>query len=167
MASRLPTISEMPPTLNARVKLPVQSRTSPKNYGPTVPPRLPAPLIRPMPTPATDGGSTSVGSVQNGPKRPRKVATASVRKMRMPTVLCARELRRQQKDAGAGRGGDHVPLALPAPIGAARHQQHRDDAHGVRQRGKQPDRWIESPVSLSTVGSQKLTPHSAISARKL
>ena len=46
------------------IELPVNSRANPKKYGPTVPSRLPAPL--PMPMPATVGGSTSVGSDQNG-----------------------------------------------------------------------------------------------------
>src|SRR5690242_21447472 len=63
--------SDTPPIARAREKLPVCVLAMPKNQGPTVPPRLPTPLIRPIPTPATLAGSTSPGRVQNGPKRPR------------------------------------------------------------------------------------------------
>src|SRR5215469_1301153 len=78
-ATRLAAISATPPAVSAASKLPVVSRTTPNTTGPTVQPRLPAPLISPMPTPATEIGSTSDGNAQNGPNRPRNAPTDSVR----------------------------------------------------------------------------------------
>jgi hypothetical protein len=78
-AIKLPMMSEMPPTVSATVKLPSTLEYSRKSRARRFPPKLPAPLTRPIPTPDTAGGKASVGTVQNGPNRPKKAATASVR----------------------------------------------------------------------------------------
>src|SRR5258708_12227718 len=91
-----------------------------------------------MPTPATAGGSTSVGSDQNGPKRPKKAATAKVRKIRIPNVLpwpasCANNRNTPQR-----RRADHVPLALLYPVGAEGDQDHHHHPARIANPPQQP-----------------------------